>query len=164
MKTHNHVKAQKFDEHSFTTNDGNELPQCEVLTCGNMYDNVSSDTTLPKFSVIYFDAMPEHCCVSLVLQNYVASHIGSEDSKNLEDLTSMSTKIHDLKNKILELNKIPMQIDAWSLQGVFYLLNKSSWKPNGYCMVMKQHVGKTSDALISSMHPHGNENIRHRAS
>ena len=119
VEKHNCVKAKNFDEHSFTTKNGNHLPRYEVLTCGNMCDNVSCDTSLPIFSVIEFNFMPVRCCSSISLQNYVASNIGSEDLKNQEDLMSMATKTHDLNENILEPEKIPMQIDAWSLQGVF---------------------------------------------
>ena len=57
-----------------------------------------------------------------------------------------------------------MQIDAWSLQGVFLLLNDSSWQHDGYYMIMKQSMCTISNNLISSACPRGNENNRHRAS
>ena len=116
------------------------------------------------FSVIDFNVMPVCCCASIALQNYVASHIGSEDSKNREGLMSMATKTHDLNKKNLELENIPMQIDAWSFQGALCPLNECSWQHDSYFMVMKQSVGTMTDLLISTTCLSGNENNKHRAS
>ena len=93
------ILAKKFIKHSFATLDGNELPKCKVLTRGNVHKNISSDTPLPIFSVIDFKTIPMRCCASLMLQNYVASHIGSEDSKNRDDLMSMATRTCELNKK-----------------------------------------------------------------
>ena len=50
-----------------------------------------------------------------MLQNFVASHLGYEDSKDRVDLINIATRTHGLNKPVLEPEKVPMQIDAWSL-------------------------------------------------
>ena len=71
----NYCKDKKFQGYSFTTSEGNQLPKYEVLTYGNMCEEVNNDTPLPIFSAIDFDKIPARCCASLMLQSYVASRI-----------------------------------------------------------------------------------------
>ena len=65
---------------------------------------------------------------------------------------------------MLEPEKVPMQIDAWSLQGVFLPLHGSNWQHDGYFMLLKHSMCKISDELFKSIFPRGNENNRNRAS
>ena len=55
---------------------------------------------MPDFSLIEFNEMPTRWCPSLIPQNYVASHIGYEDSKNREDLMSIASKTYDHKKTL----------------------------------------------------------------
>ena len=120
-------------------------------------------THLYLFSVIDFKTIPIRCCASLMLQNYVASHIGSEDSKNRDDLISMATRC-ELNKKNLEPQQVPMKIDAWSLQGIFLSLNDRTWRYDGYFHLFKESLCNASDNLMSYMYPRWNENNRCRAS
>ena len=67
--------------------------------------------------------------------------------------------MHEHKKQILELEKVPMQIDAWSLP-----LNDRTWRHDGYFHLFKESLYNISDNLMSCMHPRGNENNRHRES
>ena len=49
----------------------------------------------------------------------------------------MAIKIQLSNRGILELNKIPIQIDAWSLQGIVLLLKDSFWMYDGYYIELK---------------------------
>ena len=86
-----------FDGCSFATENRSELPSCKPPTFGSRYKDVHPDTPLPDFSLIDFDQQPMRCYASLILQNYVVSHIGYEDSKNRDDLISIASKTHQLK-------------------------------------------------------------------
>ena len=112
VKENEYNKAKLFDGYSFITENGCELPSYKPLTYGHRYKDMHPDTPLPNFSVIDFDKQPIHCCASFILQNYVTSHIGYEDSKNRDDLISIATKIYKYNKPILELHKIPIQIDS----------------------------------------------------
>ena len=76
-----HNEATLFDGCSFTTENRSELPSCKPSTRGSRYKDVHPDTPLPDFSMIDFDQQPMRWCASLIIQNYVVSHIGYEDSK-----------------------------------------------------------------------------------
>ena len=72
-------KAKLFDGCSFTTKDGSELPIFKPPAHGYEYDHISPDTPVSDFSVIDFNVIPMRCCASVMLKNYVASHVGYED-------------------------------------------------------------------------------------
>ena len=76
---------------------------------------------------------------------------------------SIAAKTHEHK-KMLEPEKVPMQIDAQSLQGIFLPFNDRTWLHDGYFNLLKESLCKISRILISCMCPRGNENNRHRAS
>jgi len=137
-----YMKAKLFDGCSFTMKDGSALPSYKITTCGHAIKNISPETPVPDFSIIDFSVMPIRCCASVMLQCYVAAHIGYEDSKNREDLINLATKVHEYKNPTLEPEKVPMQIDAWSMQGVFLPSTESNWQHDGYYALLKQSVCK----------------------
>ena len=65
---------------------------------------------------------------------------------------------------MLELKKVPMKIHKWSLQGVFLLLNDSTWFHDSCFHLFKESLCSTIDNLITCIHPRGNKNNGHRAS
>ena len=158
-----YFKAQIYDGCSFCMNNGEELRQYDALAYGNRHRNVHKDTPAPLFSIINFDAIPMRCCASFMFQCYAAAHLGYEDSINREDLIQIATRMHELNKTILEPEKVPMQIDAWSLQGVMLPARNSNWDHNGYYILMKRNLCPITDDLISSIYPVGNENNRKRA-
>ena len=157
-------KAKLFDGCSFTMKDGSKLPSYKAPKCGYALKNLSPDTPIPDFSIIDFSVTPMRCCASVMLQCYVAAHVGYEDSKNREDLINLATKAHEYKKPMLEPEKVPMQIDAWSMQGVFLPSTGSNWQHDGYYVLLKQSTWKISDELFKSIFPRENENNRNRAS
>jgi len=48
--------------------------------------------------------------------------------------------MHELGKKILEPKLVPMQIEAWSLQGVFKPKENSDWKHDNYYHTMKTEI------------------------
>ena len=115
VKNENYHKDKLFKVYSFTT-ERDQLLSFEISAHWNLHKDVSADTPVPPFSVLCFDVALVHFCMSELLQNYVASYIGYEDSKMREDLTSIVTKVKNLKKKqILKPEYIPMQIDSCSL-------------------------------------------------
>ena len=110
-----HVKAKLFNECAFTVLDGSELKGHASPTYGNLHKDVDEDTHMPLFSIIDFKVMPIRCCASLILQNFVASHLGCEDSKDRDYLIQIETRTHELNKPVLEPEKIPTQNETWSL-------------------------------------------------
>ena len=72
----------------------------------------------------------------------------------------MAIKIKSLNKSILEPNKIPIQIDTWSLQGVFLPLKDSFWMHNGYYIELKQSLCPITDNIINHIFSRRNENNR----
>ena len=108
-----------FEGNSFTTPYGSSLKAYKSPSYGDLYDNAYEETPMPLHSIIDFNTTPVRCCPSTVLHNYISSHLGYEDSKNREDLIKNETKTCKLNKCALEQEKIPMQMHAWSSQGVF---------------------------------------------
>ena len=77
-----------------------------------------------------------------MLQNYVASRLGYENTKSREELISVTERLHKLNKSILEPNKVPMQIEAWTLQGVMTPHNNSVWTHRGRFNAIKMVFAK----------------------
>ena len=72
-------KVKLFEDCSFATEDGCELPSHNPPTHASpRYKYVNPDTLLPGISLIDFNETPTRCCVLFMLQNYVSSHIRYE--------------------------------------------------------------------------------------
>ena len=145
-------KAKRFENCSFTTKDGKELPMHKPPTYDSTYKHIDPGTPVPDFAIIDFNIIPIRCCASFMLQNYVASHIGYEDSKNRDDLISIASNIYHQNKNILEPQLVPMQINAWSLQGVFLPVNDSTWTHEGYFIKLKQCVCAVTDELLLNIY------------
>ena len=111
---------------SFATIDGSKLPSLTILTYDGRYEDMPSDTPFPNFSVMNFDVI-HRCCRSLMLQLYVASKLGFEDSKSREELIHMAEKLITLNKPMMPPEKVPTQIDAWTLHGVMKPIDGSNW-------------------------------------
>ena len=107
-----HGKVIFFERNSFTALDGLALKACRSPNYGNLYDDAYEEIPMPLCSIIDSNTMPVGRCTSMMLKNYVSSHLGYEDSKNREHLIKNGTKMHKLNKCALELEKIHMQIDA----------------------------------------------------
>ena len=88
-------------------------------------------------------------------ENHIASHIRHKESKNREDLMSIEWKTYGYE-KTLDSEKVPMQIDTWSLQGLFLPFNYSTWRHDGYFRLFKESSWNASDNLMACIHPRGN--------
>ena len=121
--------------------EGSELKEHASPKHGNLHKDVEKYTPMPLFSIIDFKVMPIRYCASLILQNFVASHLGYEDSKNRDDLMQIAIRMHQLNKLILEPEKVPIQIDVWSLQGVFLTIEGSAWEHDGCRMLLKMTLG-----------------------
>ena len=86
VEKQHYEKASAFDGCSFHAFNGDELPNYPVPMHDLSRDYVPKCTPLPPFSVIYFDRIPIRCCQSLMLQRFMSSWMGSENSRNREDL------------------------------------------------------------------------------
>ena len=148
---------------SFVTNGGNELPKCPTLTHEDRNDGVQSNTPLPKYSVIFFNVVPFRCCKSIMLQNFVVSRLGKENSKSREELIEIAQKNHQLNKRILEPEKVPLQIDAWSLHGNITPMTGCEWQHDGYYHHLKNNMCTMSNSIIRKIWPKGNESNRNRA-
>ena len=102
------AKLNYFKTVFFTTEHGGEFPSYYPPSFGSRHKDVNPDTPLTCFSVIDFDETPMRCCESLMLKNCIASHIGYEDSKNREDLMSITSKTYEHKKQTLEPKKVLM--------------------------------------------------------
>ena len=87
-----HSKAKIFDECSFATHNGCALSDYDSPAHGSAHKNANKNNTMPLCSIMNFKLMPMRCCASIMLQTYVESHAGYEDSKNRLDLTQMTKK------------------------------------------------------------------------
>ena len=114
-------KTKLFEGNSFAITDGSALKVCKSPVHSDLYDNAYEEKPMPLYSIIDFNATPVRCCASTMLQNYISSHLGFEDSNDRKDPIENATKIHKLNKSLLEPEKIPMQMCAWSLQCIFYL-------------------------------------------
>ena len=76
--------------------------------CRDLYPDANPNILMPFFSVIDFNVIPIHCCVSIMLQNYVSSNLGYKDSKDQSDLIEICPKVHKYNKPILKLEKVPL--------------------------------------------------------
>ena len=134
-----------------------------MLTYNDRCKDVPTNTSLPNFSIITFDVIPIRCCRSLMLKCCVASRLGLEDSKSRDELTSVAENMIKLNKPILPPEKVPMQIDDWTLHGIVKPMNGSNWQNDGYCMAFKSSMCTITNSIIDSMCLKGNENNRKRA-
>ena len=86
-----HGKEKQFNEYSFTALDGSELKEHASPKCSDSHEDSNKDTPMPLLSTVYFKAVPIRYCAPLVLQNFVASHLGCEDSKDRDGLMQIAT-------------------------------------------------------------------------
>ena len=98
-----------------------------------------------------------------MLQNYIVSHIGKEDSKSREELINIAEKIYTLKKRILEPEKVPLQIDTQSLHGNIKPIDGHEWQHDNYYHQLKHNIYIISNSVIRNIWPKGNENNRNRA-
>ena len=101
-------KSKSFDGCSFSIVDSSESPEHTTQKHGHLYDSVAKDAPMPLHSIIDFENIPVRCCASIMLQNYVASHLGYDDSKCGKDLTNVANNMHEHKKPVLEPEIAPM--------------------------------------------------------
>ena len=127
---HKHNAAKLFKDCSFTTTNGHKLPKFIGLTHDETYTQLKQNTHLPVCSKINFNTMPPRCCPTIMLQQFVVSRVGYDDANNREELLSVVKRLVKLNKPMLPPEKVPLQIDAWSLQGVTLPQNNSKWQHN----------------------------------
>ena len=64
--------------------------------------------------------------------------------------------------KMLPPEKVPMQTDAWSSQGVRFPNNNSTWEHSDCCKTLHTKAMIFADEFAKDELPHGNENNRNR--
>ena len=159
VKENNYLKSSEHDSYSFNTPNGEALLIFPAPICGNMRDDAPSNTPLPACSITHFDKIPVRCCQSIILQHYVSCRIGIDYSKSRNDLISIVIKLILLRKKFLQHDKVPLQIDAWSLQRVIWPDNIHHWERKDYYKMLHTRAFTISDDLINIFFPLGNENI-----
>ena len=125
-------------------------------------DDVPKHTALPQFLVVNFDRTPIKCCQYLIMQRFMYSRMGSENSKNREELMQMAEKLCLLNKITLPPQKMSMQIDAWNLCGAFSPVQGKHWIHDDCCRLLKTSACIVDDYLIDDVFLLRNENNRKR--
>ena len=73
--------------------------------------------------MLHFDVIPVRCFQSVTLKQFMSSRLGREDSRDRAELIETVNKMLSLNKVVIQPDKVPMQIDSWSLQGVILLQN-----------------------------------------
>ena len=60
---------------------------------------------------------------------------------------------------MLQPQLVPLQIDAWSPQGVFLPSPGHTWQHDGYYAKLKSEMCPINDALLNNTHPRGMNTI-----
>ena len=84
--------ARLLIDYSFATSDSSKLLKFPVLVYGDRYNGVKRNTSILKYSAINYNIIIFRCCKSIMLQNYIVSCIGKEDSKLREELVEIAQK------------------------------------------------------------------------
>ena len=88
-----------------------------------------------------------------MLQHHVLCTIGINDSKSRQNLTSLVITLIPSKKKVLQRDKVPLQIDAWSLQGIIWPDSVHHWGKKDYHKLLLTRACKISDDLIKKNSP-----------
>ena len=108
-------EARKHVGCSFNALNGEAIHAFPVPVCDNMRDDAPSNVPLPTCSIFHFDVIIVRCFQSITSQEFVSSRLGRECSKYRSELTRTVSKLLSLNKVALQSDKVPLQIDAWSL-------------------------------------------------